>query len=226
MNIDVNNSGSIKKLVNLVSKTLDIQIVRDRVKRYTDREDEINLIGEYYRLVVNTNYLRTEAYEFLVNGKTYNQIIQEYDVNPGYIRNIIYNEGKRLFTEIGGDPLGELRLKELTEEKTAMYTKNIKTILGTVEEKGGNSINDLFTFNIEETSEVDRKFNRNVGEQDFKELVTVLKYFVKPYADVLVENIDKRHIGYILYLLRTDEGSLTEQDKLRKKYLKMEWMLK
>lgn len=226
MNIEVNNGRSVRKMVELGSENKDYRLVRQRAKEFTSSEVELSMLEDYYRLLVNTTYLREEAYEFIVNGKTYKQIIKELEVNEGYMRNIVYKETRRIFAEIGTDPLADVLMGGVSKEEVERTHSKIIELSKKENSKNEKWVADLFSFDIESKSIIDRGFNRKIEDSDFQELADVLKYFVKPYQEMLLEEIDERYLGYIFYLLRADDKSLLEEDLERKKSLQLGWLLK
>lgn len=223
--IESGTNSSLRKLITIGGGALDDTVFRERAQRYKVSGEELDILTLYYRLIVGTDYLRSEAYDFFINGKTYNEIIEEYGVSAGYVRNIIYNETRRVFNDIGGDPLYDIVKGKSHEGLLVAYNRTLGDLLGESTLRSGKTVQGLFTFDIEGLSVIDRGFNQNVEENEFKDLAGVMRYFVKDYQNVVLNSIDARHIGYIYYLLRTDDSSLTERDRERKKYLIMEWML-
>lgn len=226
VNMVVNYGESIRKLVDLGSEKRDSGLVRLRAKEFTTCDAELSMIENYYRLVVNSTYFREEAYDFLVRGKSYRQIIEKHGIKDSNLRNVIYRETRRLFRELQHDPLGKVINGECTKELIEVIESRICELEEKETYRDYNSVTDLFTFDIESKSQLDREFNRNIEDDDFKDLVDVLKYFVRPYQDVLLDQLDERYLGYILYLLKMDEKSLLDVDKERKKYIMMGWMMK
>lgn len=226
MNIDVENGKSIRKLVSLGTEYGDATVIRVRAKEFTMDDSEIIMLEMYYQLIVQSTYLRDEVYDFLVRGNTYKQIIKKYRVKSGNLRNLIYRQTKELFDEIGNDPLAKVILKECNRNLVEANISRITEMLDRESIRVVHKIQDIFTFDIESKSEIDRTFNKKIEEDEFQELANVMKYYVKPYRDLILNSIDERLIGYIYYLLRTDDDSLLEEDLARKNYLRMGWMLK
>ena len=226
VNSVVNYGRNIRKVVDLGSENKDYRLVRQRAKEYTNGEVELSMLEEYYRLLVDTTYLRDEAYEFIVNGKTYKQIIKEYDLSEGYMGNIVYRETKRVVDEIGYDPFEEVLSGVCSKEKVEMITNNIIELGKKETTRNEKRVTDLFTFDIENKAVIDRGFNRTIEDGDFQELADVLKYFVKPYQEMVIDQLDERYLGYVYYLLRADDKSLVAEDLARKKSLQLGWMLK
>lgn len=226
VNFPVKNNKSIKDLVDLGGKSGDIRLFRAGAKKFTSDEKELLLLERYFVLIVYTDYLRPEVKEFFVNRKSYKQIYEMFpDMGDGYLRTLIYNERNRLFGDLVVDPLYEVKIKNLAVEEVKALTDRIDELIK--KQTIIDSVNplDYLYIDLKEFADIDREFNRYVKDQDFIQSAKKLQSISKPYMEMVLNAIDKKLLGYFVYLLTTKDDSLTDKDKIKKRQLREVWWL-
>lgn len=200
-----------------------LQIKINSVTRDAQKQE---ILKEYHKLVTKTDYLNEIAYSFYVEGKNYATIQEESGVR--YIQNIVQNEAKRLFEDIGDDPyyIIKYNLLEDDNEYIPLYIARLKELQEEHHYKEVKESAEIFDFDIASIAKMDSSFNATIEDEDFGDLVEMLKMNVIPVKNLVIkEQLDPEYLGYIQYLMTTPENNLTSVDKKRKEHLSMEWML-
>lgn len=202
-------------------------LVRYFRKEYTREELEERdydiFLWEYFNLFNEYDILKDISYLHIIKGVSYEDITKLRDINKNTIRTTIYREVQWLLNEIGYNPLEEVKEGE---EITQSHWETLKELRNSYNIRELNTEDNLRAFDLDfSVGDFDRGFNRNLQEDDFSELVEVLKYYSKPYRKFLEGNISDKYKGYVNHLLTTDKSELTDLDKDRRETLKHELML-
>ena len=226
----VKNGISVREFLKLGSSYRDIRLMRMSSKKITRDAAELHLLERYYHLLVNTDYLREEVYEFLVGQKTYEYISNTYGTHKNYLRNVIYKEVQKIFEDIADDPFAVVRYGDYVSEEDRkdlvdILTERIEVLISNHQLIYAENLSEFMVMDIEKHSDVYREYNGAIDEELFYDTVDRLKYLSKPYLNALFTKIDRRLLGYILYLLNTKDSNLSERDINNKQVIKESWFL-
>lgn len=230
--MNVKNALSVREFLKLGSNYRDIRLMRMSSKKITRNEGELHLLEQYFQLLVSTDYLRVEVYDFLVGQKTYKEISEQHDVNENYLRNIIYKEIQRVYEDITEDPFALVRYPDYFEggpeekaEQVDILTDRLEVLLSNHNLVVAEDLSEFMVMDISEKAESYREYNGEIDTDLFYETVDRLKYLSKPYLNTLFNRMDKRILGYVMYLLITRDRNLSERDQNNKQMIKETWFL-
>lgn len=231
MKVQVKNAISIKDFLKIGSNYRDIRLLRIGSKKITKNAQELHLMERYFHLLVNTDFLRRDVYDFLVRQRTYKEVSERHGVNQNYLRNIIYREIKRVFTDISDDPYALIRYRDYVptdedrENAVQELTRRIELLIENHEVIRANDLTDFMVMDIGDFAEEYTEYDGEIDNAMFKEIVDRLRYLSKPYLNTLFEHMDKKMLGYVIYLLITRERNLSDRDKRNKEVIKDTWFL-
>jgi len=213
-----NNTISIKDFLKMGSDYRDVKLMLSGVSKYTTNKEELRMLESYYFLLVNTDYLREDVYAFLVDQKTYKEVVEEFGVHENYIRNIIYKEVRRLFSDLTEDPFAIVRNREYMddpekrEEIVDILNQRLERVISNLTVKRTNDLMDFMVINIEKYSDNYAEYEGEIDSEVLDDVVMRLQYLSQPYLERLFERMDKRVLGYIVYLLSTSNRKLSGRD--------------
>lgn len=196
----------------------DVKLMLSGVSKYTTNKEELRMLESYYFLLVNTDYLREDVYAFLVDQKTYKEVVEEFGVHENYIRNIIYKEVRRLFSDLTEDPFAIVRNREYMddpekrEEIVDILNQRLERVISNLTVKRTNDLLDFMVINIEKYSDNYAEYEGEIDSEVLDDVVMRLQYLSQPYLERLFERMDKRVLGYIVYLLSTSNRKLSGRD--------------
>jgi len=216
------NAISIRDFLNLGGKFRDERLMKTGIRRFTSNEKEIDILKKYYFLLVNTDYLREEVYELFIGQKTHKEVVEEYRVHENYMRNIVHLEVKRVFKELTEDPYAIVRYgyyKEeqgLREEIMERISIILDSLLENVSIKKTRDLLDFLVINIENHANSYNEYEGHIDQEVLQETIDRIKYLSKPYLERMFGGVDKRVLGFIVYLLTTNNNRLSERDEIIK----------
>ena len=242
----VRTGQSIKDFVALSGKKRNSSVLYSKLSQLTDNKIMTDLLMKYFYLLVHTNFLSDVAYDVLIARLTYKEVLVKYpEIKESYLRNIVYKEGKRVFTELGCDPYSLLDSKDVSDKDTVQLLElindkirmhGVRGMLG-----GGNILRgtgggvfaankELLTqLNIDfaKYAEIDEDFISHFEKDaEFVQVAKKLRMLSKSYADAVLNNIDSKLLGYFYYLLSEREEKLSEVQVSRKQQLREVWWLR
>lgn len=192
----------------------------NKVQTMTNNQKVVAVSDLFWQLLVDTYYLKDEAYDVLVKLDSYDEIEARYGTKKSYIRNIVYREKLRLSDEIGVDIYLDLLLYNTkTDKELDNLIDILNNSISKVEKRVKNG--HLNKLNISMDEYVAHR-NNSLSNETFSKMVTVLKPISKEYMKPFITNSD---LGYLKYLLTEEDEYLNEKDYERKKYLLQEWWL-
>lgn len=197
-------------------------------RKITQDSAELHLLERYYHLLVSTDYLRDEVYDFLVRRMRYKEISATRGVNENYLRNIIHKEIQRIYDDITEDPFALVRYESRSDDKKELVSILIDRIDVLISHHNiivAEDLGDFMVLDLGEYSEEYNEFDGEINEELFYETIERLKYLSKPYLNTLFEQMDQRLLGYVVYLLGTKDRNLSERDKNKKQSVKELWFL-
>lgn len=222
MKKQVKNTISVKDFLKMGSKYRDVKLMMAGVRKFTNNQREIDMLEKYYFLIANTDYLREDVYAFLVDEKTYREVVEEFGVHENYVRNIIYKEVNRLFEDITEDPFAFVRYRdykegfENREEVVEILNQRLEQIISNLTVRRTNDMLDYLVVNIEKYSDPYTEYEGDIDREVLDDILTRIQYLSQPYLERLFGMMDKRVLGYIVYLLSTNNRNLSKRDVNRK----------
>lgn len=217
--------------MKLGSKYRDLRIFRESSKKVSRDTAELYLLERYYFLITKTSYLREEAFEFLVEGKTYKDIVKDYNISEGYLKNIIHREIREVYDDITEDPFALVRYKDYIEDveykrqRVQELTKRINFLIDNQKMILSQDIDEYMLVDLSDYADPYREYDGDIDGELLVEMVQRLRYISKPYLSKLFEGIDKRTLGYIVYILNTKENDLSDRDKENRQAVKDTWFI-
>ncbi|MBX9158285.1 hypothetical protein [Bacillus cereus] len=240
--IRVRTGQSIKDFIQLGSRMRNIGVLNVKIRKITDSEVHREVLNKYYQLLVDTNYLGNEAYEVMVLRKSYKEILKSYpNIAESYLRNIIYKEAKRVFSELGCDPYQAILDGELTDEDgkgliNVLHKKILEngkrgdvayvSTANNVRYTSAGLLTDQMNLDFKKYATLDGDYIQSFNDEEmFAVIAKKFQILSKSYFDNLMKDIDERLIGYYMYLLNTDEKLLTEKQRGQRQQLREVWWL-
>ncbi|PGT89946.1 hypothetical protein [Bacillus thuringiensis] len=233
---------SIKDFLKLGGRMRNTGILNVNIRKFAKSPIHLEVLNKYFTLLVDTNFLNGVAYDVIVHGKKRKEIVAKYpNIAESYVRNLVYRDAKRVFNEIGCDPY--LAIKEgLMTEDDAKHVSNTleKHILengkrgdaGTYEDgysqtpQSRGMLTDHVQIDFKTYAEIDADYIKTFrNDADFVAIAKRFQLLSKPYFDNFMRDVDKRLVGYFMFLLNTDDSKLTERQKVQKNQLRQVWWL-
>lgn len=219
-----NSSKNIKKFTSLGSTTFNDGILRLNLLKITNNPKEIDLLTDYYYLLVKTTFLKPELYAVLVKKDSYADVTKEFELSETALRNKIYYETKKVYETLTQDPYDVVLNHSMEDYLLDIMHVHIKDLIRKNEVIVEQTLQDKLIYDLSEYTDVDFLYNHNVNYLDVKEFVTRLRPLSKPYLNRILNN-DVKMTSYISYLLRTPDNLLTDKALEHKNTLKSFWLL-
>jgi len=211
-------------------KHRDKELMLLSARKYTSNPEELYLLERYFYLLVNTDFLKPAVYAFLINGKTYKQVSEEFNLKESYMRNFIYKNVRNVFDEISGDPLAFIRYKNDDMRRTDReneidrLTDRIDILIKKRDIRRHDGLLDYMLVDFSKYGEQCDNRDGKIDEEEYEEFIKRMQYISKPYLESLFNLVDENIFGYIVYLLTAGERRLSDRDKIKKKELMDLWL--
>lgn len=214
----------LREFVKIGGTQKSKDVMTSRVMIKTGDTSITDFAGKLWELVANTNYLRPSVHAILFKGLTHKEASETFSVKESYLRNLIGREGKRLAKDLGTDPMPILEgkmLGDMTRGEIDALHEVVEGLIATSDplEEG---VLDKLTINIQNTR---TERTNTISDSDFIKLVQSLDFLSKPKMESKLESTGQKTLGYLVYLLRTDDKYLSKNDKTRKEIIKEVWWL-
>lgn len=215
------NTKDVKDIIRLGGKAETFLSFRNSLKvkyRLTDDILEVNpydtYLWEYYKLFKYSSIIRQEVREHVVEGLTYEQVYGKYRAaTPESYRTMIYKEIQKLGAEIVINPLELIYgLEDITEDHI-LTIQRLHEKYPPIMDYSNNSLGVDLDFS---KGIVDRDFINSISDDEFEELIKIIRHKSPNYRKVLNTSITPELIGYIELLLVKDENDLTSKQRERK----------
>lgn len=221
---------SVKSFLKKSSQYRDINVLKSNMGVYTRTPGELYLMELYYHLLVETDYLTEILYDFLVVGNTYEEIERKHGIAHSYIRNVVYKGIKRLFEDVVEDPYGLIMCREdrTNEEQRIRVEASInrlEVIIKSHDLIRTDNLGEYLVLDLETKADNYREYAGKIDEDLLYATMDRLKYLSKPYLETLFGVMDKRILGYLVYLMSTKEVRLSDRDKEMKRVLAETWFI-
>ncbi len=220
-----NSSKNIKKLVQIGGPTLNDGLLRMGVMNITKNEHEIDLLTEYYFLLTKTDFLNPKVYDVLIKGRSYSYVTEKYDISEVTLKNLIYNESKKVYTQLTQDPYDVVVKHELEAGYLDQLRLHIKSLIRESRLLDKVEIQDFLLFDLTKYVDVDYSYHTKIDSTEYTQLLNKLKPLSKPYLTTLLNSADQDMLSYMSYLIRTPNSNLTDLANKHKKELKLVWWI-
>lgn len=212
---------NLRGFINYGGKTRNKTVMIAKVSRLANNNKVVQLAGLYWDLLVGTYYLKEETYLNIIKGLTYSEI--QVITQTKSIHTVIYRDKQRLKQDLGVDILTYIEGGNYNTKEIDGYMIILEQLLS--EQDMRDQTNLLNKLNINFNQFTYHK-DLEMDDMDYMQLVDRLSILSKSYTEMVVREMDSPEImGYIKYLLGTQDRYLTEQDKQRKVVLMQAWWL-
>lgn len=187
--------------------------------------NKIKTLQIYLDLLKNSSILSPISYDFHINNLNYKQIMKKYDVNKGQVGNTISRDTKKIEKEIGVDIFEEVSSKNITMQTLNFYNKYLKELKNKYK-KEKNSLTEQILIDLDEYFPNNVEDKPDMTKQDLLNILTRIQSLSKPYLQLLLDTAEPTHLGYIKYLIESEDDKLSEEDLIIKKVIKDKLFLK
>lgn len=211
----------LREFINYGGRSCNRTVMIARVIGIGDNVKLTQLAGLYWDLLVQTRYLKEVTYLNYVKKVSYSDI--EDTTGLQGIRTVIYRDKQRLKKDIGVDIYQYIEAGEYDNREMDSYITLLESLIGQQEPRDKTDLLRYMNINFDEYV-----YNRQLamGDTDFVQLVDRLSILSRKYTEMVVREMDSPEImGYIKYLLGTDDRYLNKHDKERKTALMQAWWL-
>ena len=214
---------SLRDIVNLGGEKVSKDVMTSKVMIATGDTKTVEFADKLWELIVETDYLRPAVHGVLVKGLTHKEASETFDVRESYLRNLIGREGSRLAEDLGVDVVPYLTgAKEFSIQAEVEALNSVVESLLQESNKLEEDLFDKLTFDIGNKRSVRTS---HLSDSDFIKVVQELEFISKTKMESKLEDVGDTNIGYIVYLLRTDDKYLTKSDITKKEIIKEVWWL-
>lgn len=186
---------------------------------------KIKTLQIYLDLLKNSSILSPISYDFHINNLNYKQLMKKYGVNKGQVGNTISRDTKKIEKEIGVDIFEEVSSKNITMQTLNFYNKYLKELKNKYK-KEKNSLTEQILIDLDEYFPNNVEDKPDMTKQDLLNILTRIQSLSKPYLQLLLDTAEPTHLGYIKYLIESENDKLSEEDLIIKKVIKDKLFLK
>lgn len=211
----------LREFIDYGGRSCNRAVMIARVNSVGNNYKLTQLAGLYWDLLVQTRYLKEVTYLNYVKKVSYAEIEETTGVQG--IRTIIYRDKQRLKKDIGVDIYTYIELGVYDNKEIDSYMTVLESLIEQQEPRDKTNLLQYMNINFDEFV-----YNRQLamGDTDFVQLVDRLSILSRKYTEMVVREMDSPEImGYIKYLLGTDDKYLNKHDKERKTALMQAWWL-
>lgn len=212
---------NLRGFINYGGKTRNKTVMIAKVSRIANNNKVVQLAGLYWDLLVGTYYLKEETYLNIIKGLTYSEI--QVITKTKSIHTVIYRDKQRLKQDLGVDILTYIEEGNYNTKEIDGYMIILEQLLSEQEMRDQTNLLNKLNINFNQYT-----YHKDLAMDDmaYMQLVDRLSILSKSYTEMVVREMDSPEImGYIKYLLGTQDRYLTEQDKQRKIVLMQAWWL-
>lgn len=212
---------NLRGFINYGGKTRNKTVMIAKVSRIANNNKVVQLAGLYWDLLVGTYYLKEETYLNIIKGLTYSEI--QVITQTKSIHTVIYRDKQRLKQDLGVDILTYIEEGNYNTKEIDGYMIILEQLLSEQDMRDQTNLLNKLNINFNQYT-----YHKDLAMDDmaYMQLVDRLSILSKSYTEMVVREMDSPEImGYIKYLLGTQDRYLTEQDKQRKIVLMQAWWL-
>src|SRR5699024_4455075 len=101
--------------------------------------------------------------------------------------------------------------RSVREEIMARIYVILESLLENVSIKKTRDLLDFLVINIEKHANSYNEYEGHIDQEVLQETIDRIKYLSKPYLERMFGGVDKRVLGFIVYLLTTNNNRLSER---------------
>lgn len=221
----VRKSDFIQKMLRWGGNRRDIENVQTHTRRITEDEKTVEMVTLLYHLLAYTDYLNPIAYEHWVMDVPISKLARREKKAENALYQTLFRQRKKLESLITDDLFEIIKRPGEHQAKIDYYHMIFMQLNQRHKTEVMTSISHLFTFDIQELAVTDLQYNFHVTAEEFDTITQILQMTVKPYLNLMLEEVDPRFFGYVAYLMQGDQYNLTDRDMARKKHLEELWLL-
>lgn len=208
-------SGNNRSSIILESKLLSMAMPKNKQE----------VLLEYLDLLKNSSILKPVAYDFYINRLNYKELQNKYGLSKIQVSNKINRSTSKLFEEIGSDVYEEMLRRDITAREIEYYRKFIMKLKVRFK-KQNNELTEQLLIDINEYFPKIVEENPGITQDELAIIAKKFETLSKPYLNILLNAIDDKQLGYIKYLLLTDNKELSSKDVINKEFFKRRMFLK
>lgn len=215
----------LKKFLNLSGGRRNPLILDSVLSSRGYDSHKIKTLQIYLDLLKNSSILSPISYDFHINNLNYKQLMKKYGVNKGQVGNTISRDTKKIEKEIGVDIFEEVSSKNITMQTLNFYNKYLKELKNKYK-KEKNNLTEQILIDLDEYFPNNVEDKPDMTKQDLLNILTRIQSLSKPYLQLLLDTAEPAHLGYIKYLIESENDKLSEEDLIIKKVIKDKLFLK
>lgn len=212
---------NLRGFIKYGGKTRNKTVMLAKVSGLSNNNKVVQLAGLYWDLLVGTYYLKEETYLNIIKGLTYSEI--QVITQTKSIHTVIYRDKQRLKQDLGVDILTYIEGGNYNTKELDGYMIILEQLLSEQDMRDQTNLLNKLNINFNQFT-----YHKDLEMDDmaYMQLVDRLSILSKSYTEMVVREMDSPEImGYIKYLLGTQDRYLTEKDKQRKIVLMQAWWL-
>ena len=206
------------RLLKMAGNTKSREVFKYRLEYNNVKGDNINLLWKMYKLIVYTDYTPNKVRDTFYTGNTHRSVAKKYGVVEGTIKKELYDFfTKKVSNDIGRDGIiDDLIDNKLNKEDVIKIDRIVEDLL-----RMSNFIVDFFEDNFSINIFDNAEYNKtiNISDEDFEKIRNKIIFFSIPWQIEQKNLLSKEHLGYVEYLLTSNDDMLSKIDIDRKKEL-------
>ncbi|MBK5240240.1 hypothetical protein [Clostridium sp.] len=180
---------------------------QDFLKRYIDFVINTKAISNIMKI-----YLKGTGSSVASVIKSYNQILpQENQINIKAATNKVYNDTKKLLGMFPEDMLSNI-LSKSSKCNLDLYNKKLNFAIANGSK---NKLLDNLMLKLPARIEI----QEDLSDDDFLAFLDIIAPFFKKHIKYLEENLETKAVGYLQFLMSSNEGQLSGKNKDRYKII-------
>lgn len=220
------SSKNIKKLAQLGGPNLNEGLFKMQIGSLASNNYETELLVAYFYLITKTDFLDDRVYQVLVKGRSYSDVTSEYDITYTTLKNLVYNESKKVFKLLTQDPYALVVDHSETVSNLEQLTILIKQVTKDCSLLDKVEIKDHLHYDFSDyATDIDFNILSSVDDDEYAQLLEKLRPLSKQYLERIFNFVDTNLLAYISYLIRTPDSNLSKSSLKHKKKLKASWWI-
>lgn len=209
------STKQIKDFLNLSGSRRNEVVLESRLATLGYSEQKLQVLLQYFDLLKNSEILDSIPYDFYINKMSYKELEEKYFKSKIFISNSIARGTTKFFDVIGMDVFQEVSQENLSVSQL----KSISNMLSELRIDYTNKvseISDSLIIDLNEYFPLSVKNNPDLTEEDIVQITNKLKLLSKNYLKLVLDALNQEHLGYLKYLLETENRDLTTEEVLLK----------
>lgn len=217
---------SIKNFIGQGGSSRDLFVLHAQLVSKGVPMETVELLKKYYYFLTKTDVFSPPVRNIVILKKSYSETVTFYNINETTLRNKVFREVKKLFTRFIVDPYYESsEVEGIKPEYLVALNLQLDGLIAEHNVLDPIGINDSLLLDLSKFGDATKLNIPKVDEQEFVDLVQLLKPISKPFLDSLLEMADTNVLNYLGYLLSTPNTKLTSNSQKHKKYIQDAWWI-